>query len=130
VIQEVTQVTVARRWGWRGARGRAEALYEARYGSEAQEGFKRVRVHDMRHTFGERLRAAGVTLDTVGDLLGHRGRGVSASYCRAQNPELINAVKCLESPKSPQWQRAAVSGYFGGPQSVEKQGRSGSYGWT
>ena len=77
-------------------------LYEARYGSQVQEGFKRIRVHDMRHTFGERLRAAGVTVDTVGDLLGHRGRGVSALYCRAQNPELINAVKCLEPPKSPQ----------------------------
>ncbi len=89
-------------WGWRGARDRAVALYEARYGSQPQEGFKRVRVHDMPHTFGERLRAAGVTVDTVGDLLGHRGRGVSALYCRAQNPELIDAVKCLEPPKSPQ----------------------------
>lgn len=89
-------------WGWRGARDRAVRLYEARHGSQAQEGFKRVRVHDMRHTFGERLRAAGVTVDTVGDLLGHRGRGVSALYCRAQNPELIDAVKCLEPPKSPQ----------------------------
>ena len=70
------------------------------------------------------------SLWTPDEIRGGIGGGVSALYCEAQNPELTDAVKCLESPKSPQWQRAVVSGYFGGPQSVEKQGRSGSYGWT
>ena len=102
-------------WGGRGARDRAVRLYEARHGSQAQEGFKRVRVHDLRHTFGKRLRAAGAIMDTIWHLLGHRGKGVSALYCRAQNPELIDADKCFEPPKSPQRQRSAVPAYFGGP---------------
>ena len=88
--------------GWRDGRVRADALFQSRFGRESAEGFRRLRVHDMRHTFGERLRVAGVTLDACGDLLGHVGRGVTAHYCRAQNPELIDAVKRLEAYRSPQ----------------------------
>ncbi len=31
-----------------------------------------VRVHDLKHTFGRRLRAAGVSFEDRQDLLGHR----------------------------------------------------------
>ena len=31
-----------------------------------------VRVHDMRHTFGHRLRATGVSFEDLQDLLGHK----------------------------------------------------------
>ena len=34
------------------------------------EGFRRVRVHDLKHTFGRRLRAAGVSFEDRQDLLG------------------------------------------------------------
>ena len=91
--------------GWRAGRVRAAELYEATFQTEADKGFRQVRVHDMRHTFGERLRLQGVSLDTCGDLLGHVGRGVTAHYCRAQNKELLDAVRCLERYKVPQKSR-------------------------
>jgi len=91
--------------GWRNARKRAAELFEATYQKEASEGFRKVRVHDMRHTFGERLRLQGVTLDTCGDLMGHAGRGVTAHYCRAQNTELLEAVRRLERYEVPQKSR-------------------------
>ena len=73
--------------------------------SGPSKGFKRVRVHDLRHTFGDRLRSQGINLDTCGDLLGHKGRGVTAHYCRAQSPELIAAVRTLERFEVPQKSR-------------------------
>ena len=44
--------------GWQEARNRA--------------GLPQVRVHDLKHTFGRRLRAAGVSFEDRLDLLGHR----------------------------------------------------------
>jgi integrase len=35
-------------------------------------GLPQVRVHDVKHTFGRRLRAAGVSFEDRQDLLGHR----------------------------------------------------------
>jgi integrase len=35
-------------------------------------GLTHVRVHDLKHTFGRRLRAAGVSFEDRQDLLGHR----------------------------------------------------------
>mgnify|MGYP001185187211 CR=1 FL=1 len=91
--------------GWRTARKRAADLYEETFGETASDGFRRVRIHDLRHTFGERLRLQGVSLDTCGDLLGHVGRGITAHYCRAQNAELLEAVRRLEAYEVPQKSR-------------------------
>ena len=57
--------------GWRGGKDRAVVVAKLVTAVRLKRGLS-VFVHDMRHTFGERLRAAGVTVDTVGDLLGHR----------------------------------------------------------
>ena len=46
---------------WRKARKRAAAMYEQRFKRTAPAGFASIRVHDLKHTFGRRLRAAGVT---------------------------------------------------------------------
>lgn len=35
-------------------------------------GLPQVRVHDLKHTFGRRLRAAGASFEDRQDLLGHR----------------------------------------------------------
>jgi len=35
------------------------------------------RVHDLRHTFGRRLRAAGVGLEDREDLLGHKSNRIT-----------------------------------------------------
>jgi integrase len=39
--------------------------------ARARAGLSAVRAHDLRHTFGHRLRAAGVTFEDRQDLLGH-----------------------------------------------------------
>jgi integrase len=41
--------------GWRSARERAADAWERVHGTVAPEGFRRVRVHDLKHTFGRRL---------------------------------------------------------------------------
>lgn len=39
-----------------------------------------VRVHDLKHTFGRRLRAAGVSFEDRQDFLGHRSRRITTHY--------------------------------------------------
>ena len=92
--------------GWRSGRVRAKRLFEQRYGSDESK-LDQLKVHDLRHTFGERLREQGINMDTCGDLLGHTGRGVTAHYCRAKSSELVNAVKTLERYQVPQKSRTS-----------------------
>ena len=40
--------------------------------ARSKAGHPHLRVHDLKHTFGRRLRAAGVSLETRKVLLGHR----------------------------------------------------------
>jgi len=63
--------------GWRNARARAAARYQEEQGQEAPEGFRCVRVQDLRHTFGRRLRAVGVSLEDRKALLGHKDREIT-----------------------------------------------------
>ncbi len=46
-----------------------------------------VRVHDLKHTFGRRLRAAGVSFEDRQDLLGHKSSRITTHYSSA---EIIN----------------------------------------
>jgi integrase len=48
---------------WKNGRKRAADKWEERTGEPAPDGFRRVRVHDLKHTFGRRLRAAGVSFE-------------------------------------------------------------------
>ena len=75
---------------WRGARVRA--------------GLPELRVHDLKHTFGRRPRAAGVSLEDRQDLLGHRSGRITTHYCQAELEKLIAAANKVcgdESRKSP-----------------------------
>ena len=51
-----------------------------------------VRVHDLKHTFGRRLRAAGVTFEDRQDLLGHRSGRITTHYSAAELTRLIEAA--------------------------------------
>ena len=64
--------------GWRVARKEAE--------------LEHVRVHDLKHTFGRRLRAAGVGLEDRQDLLGHRSGRITTHYSSAELHNLLEAV--------------------------------------
>jgi hypothetical protein len=47
-------------------------------------------VHDLRHTFGHRLRAAGVGFEDRQDLLGHKSARITTHY---SSPDLIRLLE-------------------------------------
>lgn len=73
--------------GWRNARAKAELPH--------------VRVHDLKHTFGRRLRAAGVSFEDRQDLLGHRSGRITTHYSSAELQNLFEAAnRVCEKQKS------------------------------
>ncbi len=65
---------------------------------------EQVRIHDLRHTFGRRLRAAGVSFEDRQDLLGHKSGRITTHYSMPELRSLIaaaNAVCVDQSRKSP-----------------------------
>jgi integrase len=63
-------------------------------------GLPMVRIHDLKHTFGRRLRAAGVSLETRKVLLGHRNGDITSHYSAPELEELIDAVEKVCGEKS------------------------------
>ena len=63
-------------------------------------GLPMVRIHDLKHTFGRRLRAAGVSLETRKVLLGHRNGDITSHYSAPELEELMDAVEKVCSEKS------------------------------
>jgi integrase len=62
-----------------------------------------VRVHDLKHTFGRRLRAAGVSYEDRQDLLGHKSGRITTHYSAAELHNLIEAANkvCDRSRQGP-----------------------------
>ena len=52
-----------------------------------------MRVHDLKHTFGRRLRAKGVSHETRQVLLGHKNGQITTHYSATEIGELIDAVE-------------------------------------
>jgi integrase len=50
-------------------------------------------VHNLRHTFGRRLRAAGIPLETRKALIGHANGDITTHYSVAELRELLDAVE-------------------------------------
>jgi integrase len=63
-------------------------------------GLPQVRVHDLKHTFGRRLRAAGVPLETRKVLLGHRNGDITTHYSAPELEELLEAANRVCDEKS------------------------------
>jgi integrase len=76
--------------GWKLARTRA--------------GLPQVRVHDLKHTFGRRLRAVGVSYEDRQDLLGHRSGRITTHYSAAELSRLLEAANrvCDRKGKQPE----------------------------
>jgi integrase len=90
--------------GWKGARRRAAARYEREFGCPCPAGFRSIRVHDLKHTYGHRLRVAGVSFEDRKLLLGHKAQHVTTHYSAPEIGALIEAserVCQLESLASP-----------------------------
>lgn len=63
-----------------------------------------MRIHDLKHTFGRRLRAAGVSFEDRQDLLGHKSGRITTQDSQAELENLIAAANKVcgeESRKSP-----------------------------
>lgn len=58
-------------------------------------GLPKVRVHDLKHTFGRRLRAAGVSFEDRQDLLGHRSGRITTHYSAAELSRLIESSNSI-----------------------------------
>ncbi len=63
------------------------------YAARRRASLNQVRVHDLKHTFGRRLRAAGLAFEDRQDLLGHRSSRVPTHYSAS---ELLRLVECAE----------------------------------
>ena len=57
---------------------------------KSNHDFARVRVHDLKHMFGRRLRAAGVSFEDRQVLLGYKNRSVTTHYSA---PDIANLVE-------------------------------------
>ncbi len=66
-------------------------------------GLPQVRVHDLKHTFGRRLRAAGVSFEDRQDLLGHKTGRITTHYSGAEIGNLIEAANQVSREESPQF---------------------------
>lgn len=63
-------------------------------------GLSDVRIHDLRHTTGRRLRAAGVSKETRSDILGHTTGDQTSHYSIPEIAELIDAVEKIAQESS------------------------------
>lgn len=89
---------------WKAARERAADKWTEQHNEPAPAGFRSIRVHDLKHTFGRRLRAEGVSFEDRQDLLGHRSGRITTHYSQAELTNLIEAAEkvCAEqSRKTP-----------------------------
>ncbi len=50
-----------------------------------------MRVHDLKHTLGRRLRSVGVSFEDQHDLLGHRSGRITTHYSSAELQNLYEA---------------------------------------
>lgn len=62
-------------------------------------GLADVRVHDLRHTFGQRLREAGVSDEDRALLLGHAVEGMAQHYATATVARLVEAANKVQETR-------------------------------
>ena len=82
----------------------ARMLTNAWKRARVKVGLPKVRVHDLKHTFGRRLRAAGVSFEDRQDLLGHRSARITTHYSAAELSKLIEAANrvCESDRRQPE----------------------------
>ena len=73
------------------------------------------RVHDLKHTFGRRLRAAGVSFEDRQDLLGHRSGRITTHYSAAELSRLIEAADRVADNNGQRPELVVLRGQFTTP---------------
>jgi integrase len=86
---------------WKRARRKAAEKYLKVLGKACPDGFLRIRIHDLKHTFGRRLRAEDVSFEDRQDLLGHKSGRITTHYSAAELCNLIAAANkvCKENSR-------------------------------
>ncbi|TDJ44587.1 MAG: site-specific integrase, partial [Gammaproteobacteria bacterium] len=81
--------------------------------ARAKANLPQVRFHDLRHSFGSRLRASGISFEDRQDLLGHASQHMTTHYSQPDvnrlmeaaekvvNMETETALRLIKSDKSP-----------------------------
>lgn len=100
---EYKRVNAVNQSAWRKARARAAETYPTALRTAPPAGFCDLHFHDLRHTVGRRLRAAGVNNETRADILGHRNGNMTTHYSQGELTELFDAVQLIaaESEAAP-----------------------------
>lgn len=76
---------------------------------------RRLRFHDLRHTFGSRLATGGVSLQVIAKALGHTSARMSERYARPSDEAFLSVTSALDSSRtnspanSPTTEKAALS---------------------
>ena len=74
------------------------------FGRDCPDGLRNIRAHDLKHSFGHRLREAGVSHEDRQDLLGHKSGSITTHYSSAERRNLIAAADIIcgdDSRKTP-----------------------------
>jgi integrase len=77
-------------------------------------GLDAMRVHDLRHTFACRLRAAGVAAEDRAALLGHAEHSMSGHYASAVGP-LVNLANLVLNRRETRTVLRVINGWPAGP---------------
>jgi integrase len=85
---------------WKKARVRAAKLWQEENLRPAHPGYASIRIHDLKHTFGRRLRAAGVTEEDRKSLLEHKNGSITSHYSGAELGKLIDAANMVSTTDS------------------------------
>jgi Phage integrase family len=100
--------------------GWLQARYEAR--------LSLVRVHDLRHSFACRLRAAGVSAEDREALLGHATHSMAGHYASADVGHLLKQANLVRNRSGTQTVLRVADGHIG--QTVGVQRRPGESGFA
>ncbi|WP_239499427.1 tyrosine-type recombinase/integrase [Pseudomonas putida] len=85
---------------WKKARVRAAKRWQEENLRPAHPGYASIRIHDLKHTFGRRLRAAGVTEEDRKALLGHKNGSITSHYSGAELGHLIETANMVSATDS------------------------------
>jgi len=89
-----------RRSPWKKARVRAAKPWQEDNLRPAHPAYALIRIHDLKHTFGRRLRAAGVTEEDRKSLLGHKNGSITSYYSGAELGKVIEAANMVSTTNS------------------------------
>jgi integrase len=92
------RVTLMYNSAWKRASSKAAGKYQKVLGKACPDGFLHIRIHDLKHTFGRRLRAEDVSFEDRQDLLGHKSGRITTHYSAAELHNLIGHNTPINRP--------------------------------